>query len=179
MLGGQSIRGVDEASLQRLLDREAIIECKMRWARGLDRLDEELIRSAFHDDALDYHGPVNGTVDEFLAWFMPRQGGREVAQHYVMNQSIDLDGDVAHVETYWMVVVKFLGDPNVHLMGGRHADRFERRHGEWKIAHLRILTEWQCTADGSQATEWLDGAHQGSRDRDDPTYKRPLAVSRP
>ena len=36
--------------LQQLLDREAIRDCLMRYRRGVDRFDRELILSAFHTD---------------------------------------------------------------------------------------------------------------------------------
>ena len=35
----------------RLEDRAEIHECMMRYARGMDRRDRELLRSAYHDGA--------------------------------------------------------------------------------------------------------------------------------
>jgi hypothetical protein len=40
----------------------------VRYARGIDRHDDELILSAFHDDALDQHGDVVRTPTELVAW---------------------------------------------------------------------------------------------------------------
>ena len=44
-----------------LLDREAIREAMGRYCRGIDRLDVDLIRSAYHEDAFDDHGPFKNT----------------------------------------------------------------------------------------------------------------------
>src|SRR3979409_2503662 len=91
----------EETALRALLDRQQIMDCMHRYTRGVDRVDEELIRSAFHPDAPDFHGPVNGGVDAFLGYWLPLQAAREVSQHYISNTTIDLDGDTAHVETYF------------------------------------------------------------------------------
>ncbi|MCW2625710.1 MAG: hypothetical protein JWR48_2432 [Mycobacterium sp.] len=41
--------------IARLEDRAEIRECMMRYARGMDRRDRELLRSAYHDGAVDDH----------------------------------------------------------------------------------------------------------------------------
>ena len=56
------------AVLRELLDRQEIHDCLMRYSRGVDRLDPDLIRSAYHDDAIDDHGMFVGTRDEFVDW---------------------------------------------------------------------------------------------------------------
>lgn len=43
-------------SLQELVDKRALAEVVMRYCRGVDRADEELIVSCFHPDAVDEHG---------------------------------------------------------------------------------------------------------------------------
>ena len=51
------------ARLQELCDRADIFDCMYRYARGIDRMDRELLRSTYHDDAVDDHvgfvGPVH------------------------------------------------------------------------------------------------------------------------
>ena len=55
------------AALQRLLDKQEIYEVLCRYCRGIDRLDEPLVRSCYHPDAVDNHGLYNGSVDHFVA----------------------------------------------------------------------------------------------------------------
>ncbi len=45
-----------EKKLRELLDRDEIRQVMMRYARGLDRLDFELTRSCYWDDATEDHG---------------------------------------------------------------------------------------------------------------------------
>jgi len=165
-----------ERALRALLDKEAIRDCFLRYMRGIDRLDAELICSAFHEGAIDNHtSEIRGSIDDLLAWWLPQQPGREATQHFVTNQTIDLDGDVAHVESYFFVFIKQKAHNEGALVGGRYADRFERRNGAWKIALRVVLPEWQADVDASNTgAVSRAGAATGSRDRSDPTYQRPL-----
>jgi hypothetical protein len=161
--------------LQALLDRQAIADCVLRYTRGVDRADEELIRSAFFPDAIDHHGAtVVGTVDDFLAAWLPRLENRHRGQHYITNQSIDLDGDEAHVETYWLVILKPVGEDEGDLIGGRYLDRFERRDGEWRIAKRVVVHEWHSRLDFTPMKTETRTDGWTRRDRSDLSYTRPL-----
>jgi hypothetical protein len=165
-----------QTAVQALLDKEAIRECFLRYMRGIDRLDVELIKSAFHRDAIDNHTrEVRGSIGDMLAWWLPQQPEREATQHFVTNQTIDLDGDIAHVESYFFVFIKQKAQETGSLVGGRYADRFERRDGAWKIALRVVIPEWLADAD-ARNTQWVSqsGAAPGTRDASDPSYQRPL-----
>ena len=56
--------------LQHLLDRQEIYDCLVRYCRGVDRLDSELILSAYHPDAIDDHGMFVGSPQEFANFFI-------------------------------------------------------------------------------------------------------------
>ena len=43
----------------------------LRYCQGIDRLDMELVRSAYHPDGVDHHTGFDGTVDEYVAWVGP------------------------------------------------------------------------------------------------------------
>lgn len=164
-----------DAALQRLLDKDAIFDCVLRYSRGLDRLDLDLFRSAYWDDAVSCHGHVNGTVDDFLEWWLPMQAGREVGQHAVSNHYVTFDApDSAHGETYFLASIKNLDVDTVELLGGRYVDHFEKRGDEWRIKVRTLVFDWEATADASQMADRLALNHRGSRDRRDPTYERPL-----
>jgi hypothetical protein len=157
-----------------LLDRQAIWDCLMRYTRGVDRLDEELIRSAFWEDAHDSHGQIDGSPENFIAKWMPTQATREACQHSVSNHSVEINGDFADAETYFQVAIKNVGSDVLELVGGRYLDRFERRNGEWRIKTRLVVLDWQCLADASKMEKRLSRSHRGSRDRNDPSYERPV-----
>ncbi len=54
--------------IQRLADRADIYDCMQRYARGIDRADRALLRSAYHDGAVDDHVGFVGAVDDFIDW---------------------------------------------------------------------------------------------------------------
>lgn len=161
--------------LQRLADKDAIWECILRYTRGLDRLDIDLFRSAYWDDARTCHGTVNGSPEDFLDWWLPFQEGRETGQHAVTNHWVEFDGDEsAHAETYFLASIKNHGTDTVELLAGRYADHFEKRGREWRIKTRVLIFDWQATADASQMPERLAANFRGSRDRADLSYERPL-----
>lgn len=162
-----------------LLDREEIRECLNRYARGLDRKDFEMIRSVFHPDATDHHG---GTIayspagDALIEDWIVRDAKRVFSHHLLINSSIDLDGDVAHVETYFQLLVGL--DPDaaadestLGLSGGRYIDRFERRDGDWRIATRVLVSEFSAAMD---PIDYPNHRRWASRSTADPSYARPL-----
>lgn len=168
-----------EQAVAQLLDKDEIWQCMLRYSRGLDRLDLDLLRSAYWDDARSLHGTSDGSVEDFLAFWLPAQSGREVVQHTMTNFSVRFDGeDAADSETYFVAYLKSLGDDRLEMLGGRYVDRFERRSGEWRILTRLLVFDWQATADASGMTERLAVNHRGSRDRSDPSYESPVRPNR-
>lgn len=169
---------IDQAALARLLDKEAIREATLRYSRGVDRHDDDIAMEAYHSDATDDHGFFIGPASGFIQ----RAGGihaREfdVHHHYTTNQTIELDGDKAHVETYFLCALRRKEGP-IDIMGGRYIDRFEKRVGKWAIAHRTCVVEWHGEL-ARPATE-LDPTlfMGGSWSKADPSYRRPIDLER-
>jgi SnoaL-like domain len=168
-----------DPEIQRLLDRQAISDCLLRYARGIDRHDSELARSAFHDDALDRHGQFVGSPAELVDWGNSTHADVWVAhQHFLVNQTVEIDGDVAHAETYVLFVQRRKSGDTVDFGGGRYVDRFERRDGEWRIAARVVVIDWVCEARSDDPRNVLERYINGTWDRSDVSYERPLVVER-
>lgn len=87
--------------LAQLLDREAIRDCLYRYCRGIDRADEQALRSAYWHDAMDHHGAYSGPASGFIDKALPNlRVGRGV--HLIGNILIELNVDVAAVESYFV-----------------------------------------------------------------------------
>jgi hypothetical protein len=161
--------GVRDPEVQELLDKQAIREALMRYCRGVDRLDVRLINSAFHTDAVNVHwtsGPplVGEEIGHSIVGF---EGKMKKTLHNITNQVISLDGDTAGSETYWLVwQIRIDGDEEVRYNNlGRYIDRFERRNGEWKIAHRLVVREFSAQDPVVRVRSDL-----GQRDETDPSY---------
>jgi hypothetical protein len=59
-----------------------------------------LIRSCYHADAHDDHGAFRGDVGGFLDWVRDALSYFDSTMHFIGNQLIDVEGDVAHTESY-------------------------------------------------------------------------------
>ena len=170
-----------ERTMQNLHDRQDILDCITREARGRDRQDVELTLSAFWDDALDEHGPRVTSALEY-----PEQANAGHARffkatcHNLANHSCEIDGDIAHCETY-VVGAMLIGNlKNTILLIGRYIDRMERRDGEWRIARRRTIVDTSLQGDASfLQTPMVTGFPKGVWSKADPSYQRPLDFEAP
>jgi len=62
--------------IQALLDKQSICEVLVTYCRGVDRCDEDLIRSAFHENSYDDHGYWKGPGQELAPFLADRRGKR-------------------------------------------------------------------------------------------------------
>jgi len=173
-----------------LRDRQQIHDCLMTYSRAVDRLDRALLLSVYHEDAIDDHGVFVGDREAFADWVIAMHSATHLShQHCQFNSTCDLQGDVAHTETYYMFVgLNQRGTP-LAMSGGRYIDRLEKRNGRWAIAYRVCVRDWAPlkeipdTLDQAALTivalddrtkAMMRAGAQSTRDRSDPSYLRPL-----
>ena len=148
----------------------------VRFCRGVDRLDEQLIASCFHDDATDDHGMYNGDGRGFAKYVMDSASTMLATVHSITNVTVELDGDTARSEAYVHVVMRMpSGDGGAadHTIDARYLDRFERRDGSpWLIADRLVV--YDLTRIDPVRREWAlgEGYTTGRRDGKDPGRER-------
>lgn len=168
-----------EQRLAELLAKDEIRDVVYRYARGIDRLDFDLVRSCYHPGAYDDHGTIQGDVEALLTGaggFLKRCAS---TMHFMGNLLIEIDdvaeGGTAKVETYAIAYHRLEnsdGSGKDDVFGLRYVDRFENRDGQWLIAHRVIATEWRRvdplpvgkirggagewgTRDGNDVIDWI------------------------
>ena len=157
MVGRTAVTAIDE-----LLAKQTIYELCATYMHGLDRLQMDVVRGVFHDDATTDYGNYEGGPDGFIDYaraFLETLRGT----HHLMGQAlIDVDKDVAFGEVYFQAFHRVPGDPDEDLfISGRYVDRYERRSGAWRIAHRTLLTDWarrETAADQSMRPGYVRGA---------------------
>jgi hypothetical protein len=170
------------AFVRQAKDRHEINDCLLRYTRGVDRHDKELMKSAYHSDATDEHGVATGDPEGFCSWAIGYHAEAQHQHHHIItNTRLDLDGDVAHGETYYMFWAdNRLGPPT--LAFGRYIDRFEKRGGAWAIVRRVCLNEQATTlGEADLPPEFLavmNATGPSTRDRGDISYDRPLTGNR-
>ncbi|MBT6276121.1 MAG: nuclear transport factor 2 family protein [Chromatiales bacterium] len=175
----------------RLEDRFAIQQAILRWCRGADRMDWDLVRSAFHPDATDDHGMYRGGLDGLVAWLQERHKTITCSMHCLSNVLVEFSGENSAVaESYVLAyqrydppegasreqVVAALGEtlangelPVDIFMPARYVDEFERRNDDWRIAKRTTVFEGRQVL-GHGAPSFHPDWQVGRRDGDDPMF---------
>ena len=159
-------------TLDTLLAKAEIADVLHKYARGIDRMDFDLVRSCYHPDAFDDHGALSGDVDTFIAGaeaFLPRFAA---TMHFLGNMSIEVDGDVARAETYAVAYhrIERENGGKDDIWGIRYVDRFEQRGGEWRIAHRVVAQEWRRVDPVPAGPSRVGPGVWGRRDGEDVLY---------
>jgi hypothetical protein len=127
---------------------EAIRHAALRYCRGVDRLDAELMFSAYHDDATDDHGVFVGPARQLCDRVVQSHRRYDATMHCILNHAIDFTDDTtATGEIYNVTYLRQTvdGAPVLHTWWGRYLDRYELRDGRWAIAHRVCVHEWTRT----------------------------------
>jgi ketosteroid isomerase-like protein len=161
--------------LEELEARTAIEDCLKRFARAVDRQDWTLARSLYHDDAFDDHGFFKGPPDAFLAHIAKLHEVQEHSMHFNTNVLIEFESRTrAFVETYVLVLQRF-ADRRVSA-SARYLDRFEKRSGEWRVAHRTLVFGDMANEPLHEPLRFPAGFTEQRHGMDDPLYalrKRP------
>lgn len=159
-------------------DRQRIEQVLAEFCVGVDRVDFELLESCFHPDAhANFGGFVNGPVSEYFEFVKGNDGLRtfERTMHHLGTSTIEIEGDVAHAQTYCVAYHEGADDhpwcKGFVVIHARYADRFERRDGRWAIASRTCLFEWSRNLTTGESLE-LPPENMGRRDRSDLSYRR-------
>lgn len=168
-------------AIERMLARDAIHEVLARYARAIDRADGPLLKSCYFPDSIEEHGSTfAGSAWDYVDAAIPKVQRMGTMQHLLGNSHIELKGDVAYVETYVWTFLRMAKDGVDHdtFTGGRLMDRFERRGGEWRIAHRRTIFDWNRDTPSNEGwcLGYFDpnapGMRRGAKSKDDPSYER-------
>ncbi|MBL4613201.1 MAG: nuclear transport factor 2 family protein [Emcibacter sp.] len=136
-----------EAEVRDLCARRDINDALCRYMRGQDRLDPELHRSAFHDDAWVDCGIMKGSADEFVTFAQGFLADLKGSQHIIGQVHLDVDGDHASGEVYFYAWhrIEQDGEPKDLIVAGRYIDEYACREGEWRIVKRLELIDWART----------------------------------
>jgi len=169
--------------VQYLKDRTEILDVISRHARGCDRHDVELLTSTYHEDGVDEHGAARTEGPRFAEFINALHANTSRAHtHNITTHTCDIDGDTAYAESYVLVSLLASDATSTSVMSGRYLDRLERRDGTWRIAVRRSTVDLVMSGSAGllQHPGFRAQAYpQGTRNRQDPSYARPLDLDAP
>ena len=154
-------------TLKQLSDIECIRELARRYCRGVDRLDETLLKSAYWPDATDEHGTFSGNAHEFAEHCMVAHQVWRWTQHCIFNHSIELaeDGLNATGELYNVSYLYRRDEDVLDTWHGRYLDHYQKRGGIWRILERVCVHEGSSSADALPMPISADAFRQGDFDR--------------
>jgi hypothetical protein len=142
----QAKSGPSQDLIEQLLDRDAIRSVLYRYCRAIDRRDAPLLESVYWDGAYEWHGAYRGSAAGFRELGVNGPGSFEVMRHSLGTINIDLAGDVAYSEAYFVASGVFRerkdGERMLRVHEGRYIDNFERRGREWRIMRRTVVKDF-------------------------------------
>lgn len=163
-------------TLDALLAKEEIRELVLRYCRAVDRRDYAALPALYHPDATDDHSPMyKGDAQGYLEWLPSMLETMTVTSHMVQNHLIAVEGDRAEGEVT-MISYHLTKDDDGKdieiIIGGRYLDRYEKRDGQWRFSHRKIVMDWNqiqpslCQWDSPMVA----GTPVGARCSEDPAH---------
>jgi len=134
-----------DAAIRDLLDRAAIHDVLLRYARGVDRKDLDLVAACFTPDAAYEGALAHGTIAEALARLRDSMARYDSTMHFIGNQLIEIDGETANSETYAVAYHRLAeaGVAKLFTVGVRYLDELARNSDGWRIRRRAVKMEWQ------------------------------------
>lgn len=164
-----------DPAVKHLIDLQAIRDLSSTYLRGQDRLDAEIQRTVFWDDAWCSYGIYEGGPDGFVKFAQNSLRDHDANHHMLGQIQIEIIGDEAFGEVYLQAFHRITnGQGNLRdlVISGRYVDRYERRKDVWRIAYRAELVDW--VRETAAADEWLEDKPMlcGGRKPDDLLYHR-------
>ena len=136
-----------DEEIRALLDRAHIRDVILRYARGIDRRDWDLVAACFVPGAIaDYLFVPAAPIEQVIPAIRDALNRFASTMHTMGNQLIELDHDRADSETYAVCYHRIeAAEPQLFTVGMKYFDELTRRDDGWRIAKRSITFEWQST----------------------------------
>ena len=166
-------------------DRDEIRQLLYRYARGVDRSDVDLLRSVYAPAGTDHHGLFDGPGRDYADRLVAAEAdAARVGNHHLTNMLIEVEGDTARAETYFLAVHPHEDDGTERLgvTSGRYLDSLVR----WTILRREVVNDWtrlDWPGELWPRASWQTGGFlRGAKGAADPSrdlFKSPAARERP
>ena len=137
----------NEMALQRIIDRQAIIDLLIQYATALDTRNWRLLEQCFLPDAVDDYGENAGrhegypAIEEVVRFFLE---DLDSSQHLLGNYVVEIEGDRATASCY-LHAQHYLEETkggDTYTVGGNYEDEIIRTSDGWRIKHRKLMVTW-------------------------------------
>ncbi|GAB5459057.1 MAG: hypothetical protein Hens3KO_20870 [Henriciella sp.] len=163
-------------------DKLAIIDKIHLYTHAIDRRRWEIMDHLFTEDGEFKFGGIQGPWRDFIGQARAVIDPMTSTHHQIGNILINLDKDIAHVESYLTAThilpsdypddrpYPGIGRPYVVTVGGRYIDVFQKQDDDWRIKRRTGLYDWRADSelrDGGLSEGPTDAV--GKTDDEDPS----------
>ncbi len=162
-------------ALEKVIESEEIKAQMFRYCRAVDRIDYELGRSVFADDAVVDYGPTyQGSGKGYIDTMLKTQHKMMISTHHMMTNILiefNEDGTKAASEAYISASCKYktkAGKPSFTVEAHcRDIDNWEKRDGKWLIVKRIVAGDNTYIIN----PQYLEDYNNGRARKVDPSYE--------
>ncbi|HSP65950.1 MAG TPA: nuclear transport factor 2 family protein [Candidatus Deferrimicrobium sp.] len=132
-----------EQQVRWLMDRAAIAECLVRYARCIDRRDWVGLQESYTEDGVMQHGEVSVPREAMPELSEKILAGCSASHHLVGDPSVSIDGDRASTHSHYIATHISEGTTVKRQGGGWYDCELIRTERGWKFTKVRSTTAWR------------------------------------
>lgn len=157
-----------------VLDRMALQHLVAAYGHAIDRRDYPLLRSLYHDDAIDDHSPYYcGSAAGYVEWLPSMLSTWSATAHTMSNLLFLVEGDRAEGLVSARAWHRTADGAREFIAWGRYADRYEKREGIWRFAHRVFILDSVEDRDVKRSDlDDTEGVATGRAGAEDPSLQR-------
>ena len=159
---------VSEEVINNLVAKKIFEDLTSKYCRGLDRIDEGLLKGVFWKEAEVDIGIFSGSIEDFMPFIIETLNSSIRGSHSVSNFLFEIDNNFAVGEIYVHGVSSFFNEENIEIdghVGGRYLTQYEKREEEWRMTKLTYIMDWNMNIESSAL--WNQGFRIGVRGEGD------------
>jgi hypothetical protein len=143
MIAGMTEAEDAEQHIRWLVDRAAIAEWLVRYARCIDRRDWAGLQDSYTDDGVMQHGDVSVPREAMPGLSEKILAGCASSHHLVGDPSIVIDGDRATTHSHYIATHISEGTTVKRQGGGWYDCELARTDDGWRFTRVRSTTAWR------------------------------------
>lgn len=155
-------------------DREALRHLVAAYGHGIDRRDYDLLRTLYHDDAVDDHTPYYcGPASGYIDWLPGMMAHWRATMHSALSMLFAIDGLHAQGEIAARAWHLTADGTRQFVAWGRYADHYEKREGIWRFARRFFILDFSEDLPVAAGSDFgSEGVATGRAGPDDPVHAR-------
>lgn len=154
--------------------REALRHLVSAYGHAVDRRDYELLRTLYHDDAIDDHAPYySGPASGYIDWLPSMMANWRATMHTALSMLFVVQGNRAEGEIAVRAWHLTADGKRQFVAWGRYTDHYECREGVWRFSRRSLILDFSEDIPVAEGSDFgSEGVATGRAGADDPIHTR-------